>query len=65
MNDHASKEGFLFPTPRIHPELIRFLDQAFPEKSPDPSQTLPEIFFASGQRSVVKYLIRLYEEQEE
>jgi len=65
MNDIASKEGFLLPAPRITPEMVAFLNQQFPEKSPDPSQGLPEIFFQSGQRSVVRYLIRLLEEQEQ
>lgn len=64
MNDLAFKEG-VFPIPRVSPDLVRFLDLTFPEKSPDPSQTMPEIFHASGQRSVVRYLIRLLEEQEE
>lgn len=65
MNDLASKEGFLFPCPRLTPELLSFLNQTFPEKCAEPSQPMPEIFFASGQRSVVRYLIRLFEEQQE
>jgi|LauGreDrversion4_2_1035121.scaffolds.fasta_scaffold340186_3 hypothetical protein len=65
MNNIASKEGFLLPPPRLSVELVAFLDQQFPEKSPDPSQGLPEIFFQSGQRSVVRYLNRLLEEQEQ
>jgi hypothetical protein len=65
MNNIASKEGFLLPPPRLSAELVAFLDQQFPEKSPDPSQGLPEIFFQSGQRSVVRYLNRLLEEQEQ
>jgi hypothetical protein len=64
MNDVAFKEG-IFPVPRISPDLVGFLNHSFPERCPDPSQSMPDIFYASGQRSVVRYLIRLLEEQED
>ena len=65
-NEAASKEVKLvdvIPVPRIHDDLLAFLDQNFPERCPDIDQQLPEIYFKAGQRSVVRYLIRLYEEQ--
>lgn len=65
-NEGASKEGQLIPLipiPRMTPELIAFLDQNFPERCADLGDGVPEIFHRAGQRSVVKYLIRLYEEQ--
>ena len=62
-NNDLSKEGA--PPPRLTPELLGFLDRTFPERCPDTNETPAEIFFKSGQRSVVRYLIRIYEEQNE
>jgi hypothetical protein len=65
-NANLSKETFpLMPIPRLSQELIVFLDQNFPERCAELNQDVPEIFFKSGQRSVVKYLIRIFEEQNE
>ena len=62
-NSDLSKELPYYPCPRLSPELIRFLDQSFPDKCPDVGESMPEIYFKSGQRAVVKFLIRLFEEQ--
>ena len=45
-------------------ELIDILDQIYPEQCPDLSLSEKEIWFKSGQRSVVRWLISLKEEQE-
>jgi hypothetical protein len=52
-------------TPTLSEELIDYLDTLFPEKCADLSQTEKEIFYQSGQRSVVKHLIEKYKLQKE
>lgn len=65
-NADLSKETLPYvPVPRIAPELLAFLDQNFPDRCAELSQGLPEIYYQAGQRSVVKFLIRLFEEQNE
>lgn len=61
-NSNLSKEAFI-DAPRIPQDIVAFLDRIFPEKCPDPEDKINDIFYRSGQRSVVRYLIRLYEEQ--
>lgn len=63
-NSNLSKEAFILP-PRIPHEIVAFLDRTFPEKCADLGEGTDKIFFASGQRSVVRFLIRLFEEQNE
>ena len=66
MNEGASKEGKLVPVippPRLTVEMLAFLDQNFPERCAEIGDGVPDIFFRAGQRSVVRYLIRIYEEQ--
>lgn len=62
-NADLSKELPYYPCPRLSAELIRFLDQSFPDRCPDLEDTLPQIYYKSGQRSVVKFLTRIFEEQ--
>lgn len=62
-NEDASKEGF--PIPRIPGEVVRFLDLTYPERCADLKETLLEIYYRAGQRSVVKYIVRIFEEQNE
>lgn len=67
-NEYASKEVKLVPyvpVPSISREMIAFLDANFPERCADLKDGLPEIYHRAGQRSVVRYLIRLFEEQNE
>ena len=44
-------------TPLISEELINYLEQLFPDKCADLKDTDKEIFYKSGQRSVVNHLI--------
>jgi hypothetical protein len=60
MNEGVSKD--LFP-PTITDELMEFLDQTFPERCAELNETERQIFWRSGQRSVVDFLARIYEEQ--
>jgi hypothetical protein len=64
MDNRLSKETLPYiPAPRLTPELIDFLEFNFPEKSASLGQDITEIFHQAGQRSVVKFLKRVYEEQ--
>lgn len=53
------------PMPVINVELIEALDERFPEQSADLSWTDRDIFYKSGQRSVVKFLIEVIKEQQQ
>ena len=46
--------------PTISEELIRYLDNLFPDKCADLKDTDKEIFHKSGQRSVVNHLIEKF-----
>lgn len=52
-------------TPVISEALIKYLESRFPNKCPELTETLEEIRFSSGQRSVVNHLIELFNEQSE
>ena len=62
MNKDISKDVSI---PVLQPYLLEFLNTVFPERCASLTESEKEIFFAAGQRSVVKYLNRLYEEQQE
>ena len=51
--------------PQISNDLIKYLDDIFPNKSADLKDTEKEVFFKGGQRSVVNHLIKEKQIQEE
>ena len=51
--------------PQISNDLIKYLDNIFPNKSADLKDTEKEVFFKGGQRSVVHHLIQQKKIQEE
>ena len=51
--------------PILSEELIDYLDTLFPEKCADLQENEKEIFYKSGQRSVVKHLIEKHKLQKE
>ena len=51
--------------PILNKELITYLDEIFPEKSAELKDTEKEVFYKSGQRSVVNHLIHQKQIQEE
>lgn len=63
-NSNLSKEAFV-PVPRIPIEVLRYIDQLFPERCPDLGEQIDAIFYKAGQRSVVRYLIRVFEDQDD
>ena len=52
-------------TPLISKELINYLEQLFPDKCADLKDTEKEVFYKSGQRSVVNHLIEQFKIQGE
>jgi hypothetical protein len=52
-------------TPIIKEELIKYLNNLFPDKCADLKDTDKEIYYKSGQRSVVNHLIYQYNIQQE
>ncbi|QLF88181.1 hypothetical protein Eyrgjafa_gp_36 [Pelagibacter phage Eyrgjafa EXVC018P] len=54
-----------FEIPILSEELIDYLDKSFPEKCADLQENEKQIFYKSGQRSVVKHLIEKYKLQQE
>ena len=61
-NSDLSKEAFV-PVPRIPQDVVAYLDLVFPEKCADLGETMDSVFHRSGQRAVVRYLIRLFQDQ--
>ena len=51
--------------PTISNDLIKYLNDIFPDKSADLKDTEKEVFFKGGQRSVVNHLIKEKQIQEE
>lgn len=47
-----------------HEKLIEHLDTLYPQTDPAPSMTDRQIMYEAGQRSVVNYLLRQIEEQQ-
>jgi len=52
-------------TPIIKEELIKYLDKLFPNKCADLKDNERDIFYKSGQRSVVEHLIEKFNLQKE
>ena len=51
--------------PVITEEMINYLDKLFPDKCADLKDTEKEVFYKSGQRSVVNHLIEQFKIQGE
>ena len=51
--------------PALSEDLINALDERFPEQSADLKWTEKEIWYKSGQRSVIKFLLTTMDEQNE
>ena len=51
--------------PTISKELITYLDDIFPDRCADLQDTEKQIYYKSGQRSVVSHLIKEKKIQEE
>lgn len=49
------------PLPEPSPELLQYLDEEYPAKSPQPHESLPALYFRGGQRALVEALHLLRE----
>jgi hypothetical protein len=52
-------------TPNFELEVIKYLDEIYPDKAPDLSMEEKLIWFSAGQVSVVRHLKDQYKLQEE
>jgi hypothetical protein len=55
----------LKPIPPFVESLLESLDERFPEQCAEVNQTTNEIMFKAGQRSVVRFLIEEFKQQQE
>jgi hypothetical protein len=51
--------------PAVPPRLLAALDERFPNRTPDLSDSDRQVWFKAGARSVVDFLKRQYDEQNE
>ncbi len=49
--------------PYISDELIKELEERFPQKSPNSHEQIEQLMFRGGQRSIVDFLIAMQKEQ--
>ena len=64
-SDTLKDKQELNPMPPLNIELVEALNARFPEQSADMEWTDRQVWYKSGQRSVVKFLIQVLKEQEE
>jgi hypothetical protein len=50
-------------TPWIEEGLLRYLEQAYPDRCPEPDETDRKIWMNAGAVGVVRHLRRLFEDQ--
>ena len=62
INTNLSKEAS-FPVPRIPENIVAYLNAVFPEKSATLGDGIDSVMFQGGQRSVVRFLMLIFEEQ--
>lgn len=51
--------------PQIDQRLVTHLEALYPDRSPSPGMASDEVWYRAGQASVVRYLIDMYERQQE
>tara|TARA_R110000824_G_scaffold119200_6_gene273171 strand:- start:633 stop:830 length:198 start_codon:yes stop_codon:yes gene_type:complete len=53
------------PLSEIPEQLLKDLNFRFPERCPDLEHDEKEVWYMSGQRSVIRFLIQIFNEQRE
>jgi len=53
------------PFPPVSKDLIEAMNPLYPEKCPDPEDSMQQVWYKSGQRSVVNFLIEQRKRQNE
>lgn len=51
--------------PPIPQDVLQALQRQFPERSPQPTETHADLMVRAGEARVVRYLQRVYDEQNE
>lgn len=54
-----------YKTPYIEEKLLEYLEQLYPDRSPEPDDTDREIWMNRGAVGVIRHLRRLFIEQNE
>ena len=62
---HLKELSGLLEEPDVSADLVNYLDTLFPEQSADLKWSDRDVWYRSGQRSVIKFLIQKLKEQEE
>ena len=62
---HLKELSGSLEAPDVSVDLIDYLDALFPEQSADLKWSDRDVWYRSGQRSVIKFLIQKLKEQEE
>ena len=65
ITDTLKTKGEPILIPDITEDLINALDERFPEQCADLKWTEKEVWFKSGQRNVIKFLLEIMREQKE
>ena len=65
LTDTLKTKTELKSLPLISEDMVNALDERFPEQSADLQWTDREVWYKAGQRSVIKYLLKELEEQNE
>jgi hypothetical protein len=55
----------LKPIPPFAKSLLESLDELFPEQCASVNENINEIMFKAGQRSVIRFLMEEYKQQQE
>jgi hypothetical protein len=53
------------PCPAISKDLLQFLSALYPDRCARRGESMEDIMYAAGQRSVIIYLIERYREQQD
>ena len=53
------------PKPRISNELLKYLQDMWPDKAPEPDATMRDVWMAVGAVSVVRHFQHLHKQQQE
>ena len=61
IKDIVGKDEEETTLPKTVPQFIKLLNSLYPEKSPDISDEMKDIYFKAGQRDVVRFINQLKE----
>ncbi len=62
--DFFKQDDDVKPCPTVSKELVVFLAALYPDRCARRGESMDDIMYAAGQRSVITYLIERYREQQ-